>query len=215
MTTRRKWARRLAILGLGLLAAQQVWRHGHDYVFADRFYEVEPGRVFRGAWQKDWPMRRIVRDHGIRTVVALAHPADHPLPRQEQALAEELGVKWVHVPIVDFRGANERRSVSDQLEIAAAAIADPANQPVYFHCHHGINRTSMAQMAYRMLYCGWTLERASAEIDHNFGLVEVSKGPDYRHMEGFYRERVLPRRMVSGSKPAPATARSESTSVVK
>ena len=215
MTARRKWARRGLILALALLAIEQTWRHGHDYVFADRLAEVEPGRIYRGAWQKPWPMRRLVRDYHIKTVVALAHPADHPLPVQEQALARELGIKWVHVPIVDLRSADESRTISDQLEAAAAVVADRRNQPVYFHCHHGINRASMVQMAYRMLYCNWSFDQAADEIDRNFGLVEASKGPDYRHMEGFYRERVLPRRMVSQPKPAAETARSDRPSAVK
>jgi protein tyrosine phosphatase (PTP) superfamily phosphohydrolase (DUF442 family) len=196
MTARRLWARRVLVVGLLALAVEQTWRHGHDYVFADRFAEVEPGRIYRGAWQKPWPMRRVVRDYHIKTIVALAHPPEHELPRQEQALAKELGVKWVHVPIVDLRGINDKAGISDQLEAAAALIADSKNQPVFFHCHHGINRASMVQMAYRMMYCGWTLEQASDEIDRNFGLVEASRGPDYRHMEEFYRDRVLPRRLV-------------------
>ncbi len=216
MSDRRKWTRRLLVAGLLALIAEQTWRHGHDYLFADRFAVVEPGRIYRGAWQKIWPMRRVVRDYQIKTVVALAHPADHKLPIQEQALAREMGFRWIHIPIVDNRGTNDRSTVSDQLEATAAAIADPNNQPVYFHCHHGINRASMAQMAYRMLYCGWTLEQASDEIERNFGLVEVSKGPDYRHMERFYRERVLPRRMVSGeTNPKSVTARAVAGSVVK
>lgn len=215
MSDRRKWTRRLLIAGLIILAAQQIWRHGHDYVFADRFAEVEPGRIYRGAWQKVWPMRRVVRDHQIKTIVALAHPPDHYLPIQEQALAQELGIRWLHIPIVDNRGINDRQTVNDQLELAAAAIANPQNQPVYFHCHHGINRASMVQMAYRMLYCDWTLEQASSEIDRNFGLVEVSRGPDYRHMERFYRERVLPRRVQSAENPASAIAESAKGSVTK
>ncbi len=215
MIARRKWARRALLLGLVALAGEQAWRHGHDYVLADRFAEVEPGRIYRGAWQKPWPMRRVVRDYHIRTIVALAHPPEHPLPVREQALARELGVRWVHVPIVDIRGLNDRHAISDQLEAAAAVVADPRNQPVYFHCHHGINRASMVQMAYRMLYCGWTLERASDEIERNFGLVEASRGPDYRHMEDFYRERVLPRRLVAGPGPTPETARAAAPSVLK
>ena len=215
MTARRKWTRRVLVLGLIILAVEQTWRHGHDYIFADRFAEVEPGRIYRGAWQKTWPMRRVVRDYHIKTIVALAHPIDHPLPQQEQALAKELNVKWVHVPIVDLRGINDRGAISDQLEAAAAVVADPKNQPVYFHCHHGINRASMVQMAYRMLYCGWTLEKASDEIERDFGLVEASRGPDYRHMEDFYRDRVLPRRLVSEVKPSPETARADKSSVVK
>ena len=215
MTARRKWIRILFGIGLGILAVEQTWRHGHDYVFADRLAEIEPGRIYRGAWQKPWPMRRLIRDYHIKTVVALAHPPDHSLPVQEKALAGELGVKWVHVPIVDLRGINDREAISDQLEAAAAAVADPKNQPVYFHCHHGINRASMVQMAYRMIYCGWTLEQASDEIERDFGLVEASRGPDYRHMEEFYRERVLPRRMVSEPRPAPETASSAKPSLVK
>ncbi|WP_435017768.1 protein-tyrosine phosphatase family protein [Tundrisphaera sp. TA3] len=222
MTKRRIWTRRVLFLALGVLACHQAWRHGHDYLFADRFAEVEPGRIYRGAWQKTWPMKRIIRDRHIKTIVALAHPMTHPLPQQEQALAKELGVRWVHVPIVDQRGPDDRRTISDLLEIAASELANPANQPVYFHCHHGINRASMVQMAYRMLYCNWTLEQASAEIDHNFGLVEVSRGPDYRHMEDFYRERVLPRRMVERAsqagavaEPASATARTDSTTTLR
>jgi hypothetical protein len=215
MTARRLWARRALILGLLVLAVEQTWRHGHDYVFADRFAEVEPGRIYRGAWQKPWPMRRVVRDYHIKTIVALAHPPEHALPQQEQALARELGVRWVHVPIVDLRGLNDREAISDQLEVAAALVADPKNQPVYFHCHHGINRASMVQMAYRMLYRGWTLEQASDEIERTFGLVEASRGPDYRHMEEFYRDRVLPRRLVVRPGPSPETARSDKASVVK
>ena len=216
MSVRRKWFRGLLVVGLLTLVGEQTWRHGHDYVFADRFAEVEPGRIYRGAWQKDWPMRRVIRDHQIKTVVALAHPSDHYLPIQEEALSKELGFRWIHIPIVDFRGSNEQINVSDQLELAAAAIADPKNQPVYFHCHHGINRASMAQMAYRMLYCGWDLQQASDEIDRDFGLVEVSRGPDYRHMERFYRERVLPRRLVSESTAAKsATAQTTKASITK
>ena len=71
-------------------------------------------------------------------------------------------------------------------------LADPANYPVFFHCHHGINRTSMVQIAYRTKYCGWTLEQAADEIERTVGLVKVNHGPDYRHMVSFYENRVLP-----------------------
>ena len=134
-----------------------------------------------------------MRDH-IKTIVALAHPPDHPLCRREAALAQELGCRWLHIPIVDDRSQGDQQSVDDALERAAAALADPANQPVYFHCHHGINRASMVQIAYRTLHCGWTLERATDEVARTFGLREVNHGPDYRLMADFYAERVLPRR---------------------
>ncbi len=196
MQNRRVWIRGVLATGLGGLALQQLWRHGHDYVFAEQFAEVEKGKVYRGAWQKPWPMRRIVRDQKIKTILALAHPPDHPLSIQEKALAEELGIRWVHIPIVDRRNEANSKSVSDLLEDAAKVVADPANQPVFFH---GLNRASMVQIAYRTRYCGWSLERAFQEIQNTFGLVTVDHGPDYHHMEEFYETHVLPRRQAARS----------------
>lgn len=115
-------------------------------------------------------------------------------------------IRWVHIPIADFRDDSGGPTLSDQLEKAADALADPANQPVFFHCHHGVNRTSMAQIAYRTLHCGWTLEEATAEVARTFDLKRVDRGPDYRFMEGFYEERVLPRRSRREGEPSPRQA---------
>jgi protein-tyrosine phosphatase len=196
-TDRRTWIRRALIAGTAGLGAQQLWRHGHDYVFLEQFRVVEPGRIYRGAWQKPWPMRRLVRDYKIGTVLALAHPSEHYLSVRERDLARELGLRWIHIPIVDQRGTKDHvaeEAISDLLDQAAAVLADPASYPLYFHCHHGLNRTSMVQIAYRTKYCGWTLDRAADEIDRSVGLVKVSHGPDYRHMVSFYETRVLPMR---------------------
>jgi hypothetical protein len=206
MTVRRVWLRRGLWAALLLVACQQAWRHGRDYVFADQFAEIVPGKIYRGAWQQPWPMRRLVRRYKIKTVVALAHPADHPLSVRERALAREMGFRWVHIPIVDERGLGDRSVVSDRLDQAAAVLADPNNQPVYFHCHHGINRASMVQIAYRTKYCGWTLQEATEEVARTFGLKAVAHGPDYRHMESFYAERVLPFRRDVARPPATARA---------
>jgi protein-tyrosine phosphatase len=197
MTTRRAWIQRALWFGAAGIAAEQLWRHGHDYVFPSQFVTVEPGKIYRGAWQKPWPMRAIIRDYKIKTVVALAHPAEHYLSIEERKLAAELGVKWIHIPIVDNRGTHDRsaeEAISDLLDHAASVLADPQNQPVFFHCHHGLNRTSMVQIAYRTKYCGWTLAQAAEEIDSTIGLVKVNHGPDYRHMVSFYENRVLPLR---------------------
>ncbi|SIO03398.1 Tyrosine phosphatase family protein [Singulisphaera sp. GP187] len=203
MLPHRIWRRRLLAGALLIVACHQIWRHGQDYVFIDKFAVVVPGRIYRGAWQQDWPMHRLVRDYQIKTVVALAHPPESPLVAKEKALADELGFRWIHIPIVDRRATGVSRSLLDSLEKAADELAAPENQPVYFHCHHGINRASMVQIAYRTLHCGWTLERATEEISRSFGLKEVAHGPDYRQMTAFYNERVLPRRQTRLNQRAP------------
>jgi Tyrosine phosphatase family len=207
MTIRRSWVNRGLAIGL-LLGLQQLWQHGHDYVLPRQFVVVEPGKIYRGGWQKDWPMRRIVADCKIRTVLALAHPDDHPLSISERALAEELGLRWVHIPIVDQRSTASPKTLADLLDEAAAVLADPGNYPIYFHCHHGLNRASMVQIAYRTRFCGWTLDQATDEVARTVGLVKVTHGPDYRHMVDYYYNRVLPSR---GAEPA-STSRISSPS---
>ena len=165
---------------------------------------MEPGKIYRGAWQKDWPMRRIVSQYKIRTILALAHPDDHPLSVSERALAEELGIRWIHIPIVDQRSAANPKTLGDLLDEAAAVLADPKNYPIFFHCHHGLNRASMAQIAYRTKYCGWTLDQATDEVAKTVGLVKVTHGPDYRHMVDYYNNRVLPFRSNSNLQISPA-----------
>jgi protein-tyrosine phosphatase len=203
-SNRRVWLRRGLLGGLAILGCQQAWRHGKDFVFAEQFAVVEPGKIYRGAWQRPWPMRRLVQQYKVKTVLALAHPSDHPLSVSERELGRELGFRWVHIPIVDERGTGEYEVINAKLEAAAAVLADPANYPVYFHCHHGLNRASMVQIAYRTKYCGWTLEQATDEIRRTFGLIEVNHGPDYRHMELFYADRVLHlRKDAPSAEPAP------------
>lgn len=211
ISNRRKWLRRGLGIGLGGFALEQTWRHGHDYVLTREFREIEPGKVYRGGWQKNIPLRRVIRERQIRTIVALAHPPDSPLVESEKRIAEEMGVRFVHLPIHDVRGDHNRTFVSDQLEKAAQIIGDPANQPVFFHCHHGLNRASMAHIAYRTMMCGWSLGDAQKEVADQFGLIQVSKGPDYRHMERFYEDRVQPYRLAKQARDTaePAVAKSK------
>ena len=84
------------------------------------------------------------------------------------------------------------KTLADLLDEAAAVLADSNNYPIFFHCHHGLNRASMAQIAYRTKYCGWTLDQATDEIANTVGLVKVTHGPDYRRMVDYYNNRVLP-----------------------
>jgi protein-tyrosine phosphatase len=43
-------------------------------------------------------------------------------------------------------------------------ISDPTNQPVFFHCFHGEDRTGVVAALYRVIYQGCTLAQAHAEM---------------------------------------------------
>ena len=87
MINRRAWIRRSLLIGTAGVGAEQLWRHGHDYVFPSQFVVVEPGKIFRGAWQKPWPMRRIVTTTRSRPSSRWPIPPIIICPIQERELA--------------------------------------------------------------------------------------------------------------------------------
>ena len=197
--TRRAWTRRAALAACAGLATHQLVRHGYEYVLPIRFFEVLPGRLYRGAWQQPWPMRMILRTHEIKTVVALAHTEGHDLALREKALARESGARWLHIPIVDDPRIGHGKAIDALIDEAADALADPANHPVYFHCHHGKNRSSMAQMAWRTKHCGWSLDRSASELLATLGPDCVPPADDYARISGYYQRVVVPNRPISVS----------------
>ena len=109
----------------------------------------------RGAWQRPGPLRRIVEREGIRTIVTLTaiNSAD-PKFRDQARLVRETGIRWVIVPM---RGS---RATPEQMAVAADLLADPARQPVFFHCVAGHHRTSLAHAAYLIRHQGYTADQA-------------------------------------------------------
>ncbi len=192
--SRRAWTRRALIAGAAGLAAHQAVRHGREYVLPVRFAEVLPGRLYRGAWQQPWPMRGLVRSYRLRTILALCHTEGHDLALRERALARDCGVRWLHVPIVDDPRLAGGRTIDHLLDQAAGALNDSSNYPMYFHCHHGKNRSSMAQMAWRTRHCGWSLDHASEELLRRLGPDCVPPAEDYARVVGYYQRVVLPGR---------------------
>ncbi len=150
-------------MGLGVVAGLTTaglfaaW--SRDLWFEKRVSVVVPGRVIRGAWQGPGPLRRIIAREKIRTIVTLtAINADDPKYVAQAEVVRDAGVAWRFVRMRGSRGTPE------QMAEAADLIADPANQPVFFHCVAGHHRTSLAHAAYRMRHDGWSPARAWAEV---------------------------------------------------
>ena len=148
-------------IALGAAAPAATWGawQFRDEFFEKRFAVVVPGRIYRGAWQRPIPLRRILTRERIKTVVTLtAINRDDPKYVAQEPILRELGVGWKFVPI--------RGSYANVAQMARAAdlLADPALQPVFFHCIAGHHRSSQAQAAYRMHHDGWAADRAWAEV---------------------------------------------------
>ena len=140
------------------LASYSAWQWRDEW-FEKRFAVVVPGRIVRGAWQRPGPLRRILARERIKTILTLtAINHDDPKYVDQAEVVRELGVDWAFVPV---RGSYMTVA---QMEQAAEILADPARQPIFYHCVAGHHRSSQAQAAYRIKHDGWSADRAWAEV---------------------------------------------------
>jgi hypothetical protein len=156
----RRRAIRLATIGAALAGlCGWIVAEGWDHWFEKRVRVVVPGRIIGGAWQKPGPLGRLLRREKVRTVVTLtAINRDDPKYGPQERLVRAAGVDWVLIPM---RGST---ATLDQLREAADLLADPARQPVYFHCVAGHHRTGLVQAAYLIRHEGWSADQAWREL---------------------------------------------------
>lgn len=155
---RRTWIRGSLGLALAAPASYGAWQY-RDEFFSKRFAPVVPGRIYRGAWQCPRPLERILRREQIRTVVTLtAINRDDPKYVRQAEVLGRLGIAWRFVRV------HGSYMTLAQMAQAADLLADPALQPVFYHCIAGHHRSSQAQAAYRIRHDAWSAGRAWAEV---------------------------------------------------
>ena len=92
---------------------------------------------------------------GVRTIINLRPPSEHRAA-EEEAMAKELGLRYVNIPVV-FADPKEEQ-VTEFLKITDIA----ENQPVFIHCA-GAVRVGAFWMIRRVLRDGWNVEAAEEE----------------------------------------------------
>ena len=125
------------------------------------FYQVEDG-FYRGGQPSPEGLRRLAQ-MGVKTVISLRHRS-HAMD-WERTLTEQLGMRWVNIPIYYFW-----RPTEVQIRQFLALVTDPANRPAFVHCRLGQNRAGIMVAIYRIAHQGWTPQQAYAE-GRRFGLV--------------------------------------------
>jgi protein tyrosine/serine phosphatase len=160
--------------------------YGHDYVIAKRFAEVVPGHLYRSGYLEKWPLERVLDQYHIRTILCMLNEApDDPRQNQEREIAARKGVRIMHI---GMRG--DGVGDFDDLEKAAAILADASTHPVLVHCSAGVNRTGAVYAVWRMKYRGWDLPQAMAEAEyHGYSLKRNPKLAP--HLARYYQERIL------------------------
>ena len=91
---------------------------------------------------------------GVKSVVdLLGEGADEP------AMVESLGLRYYRIGL-----SSRSKPSSEDVARFLAIVNDPANQPVFVHCHVGRHRTGVMTAIYRLAHDGWTADRAYAEM---------------------------------------------------
>jgi len=111
-------------------------------------------RFYRGARPKEQDFAAM-KALGINTVIDIS---DEPREWEKPAV-EAVGMRYVHLPIVDKQPPTE-----GQIAEFFKVIDDPATGVFFVHCGGGKHRTGNLGAVYRLQRYGWDFEKAYKEM---------------------------------------------------
>lgn len=94
---------------------------------------------------------------GVKTILSLR--AGKKLTQIERAAAENLGMRFIHMPVYYLNLPDD-----DELEAFLGVLDEAENHPIFVHCFHGADRTGFLIAVYRMARLGWHVEDAYEEM---------------------------------------------------
>ncbi|HXU40260.1 MAG TPA: tyrosine-protein phosphatase [Blastocatellia bacterium] len=98
---------------------------------------------------------------GVKTVIDLQEDGE----ANEKQMVELAGMKFVRF-LMNTTDRPDSKIVAQFLKL----VDDPANQPVFVHCHGGRHRTGVMTAVYRLTHNGWTPDQAYSEMkQYEFG----------------------------------------------
>ena len=156
----------LIVIGLMVTLAIVGYRNLiHPNIFPKRFAVVVPGEIYRSGKLTTAALNKVVRKHGIKTIVDLGAwvedtPANRRANQREQHAAEALGAER-HVFQLIGDATGDPNDYADALRL----VLDPTNHPVLVHCGAGTERTGCLIAMYRMHTEGMSLDEAYAEAE--------------------------------------------------
>jgi len=109
---------------------------------------------YRGAQPKGRDYSDLVA-MGVTTVIDLQEDGDP----NEQRMVESAGLKFCRIGLSDSSWPSR-----DKADKFLKVVNDPANQPVFVHCHGGRHRAGIMTAIYRMTHDRWTAAQAYAEM---------------------------------------------------
>jgi protein tyrosine phosphatase (PTP) superfamily phosphohydrolase (DUF442 family) len=147
------------------------------------FATVRPGRVYRSGQLRAADLGRIVRDHGIRTVLNLrgAHP-DQAWYRAERSAALAAGATQIDMAMSSCEWMSR-----DQARMLVRVL-DTCEYPLLIHCWRGAERTGWVSAISELLRPDGTLDDARGQFSLRYLFVRAGDGALMRdHLELYER----------------------------
>jgi len=136
------------------------------------FHAVAEGKVYRGSRPEDAGLKALAAA-GVRSIVDLqggdkllgialeAGESQADIDEEESAAKADHMIFYPEaLSAINPDFDDQDAKVTEILKI----ISDPANQPVYFHCRHGSDRTGVVAALYRVFVQGCTPDQAHQEM---------------------------------------------------
>lgn len=128
-----------------------------------RFAVVEKGHLYRGGFPTAAHIRRMHEDKNVRTVISLTSDEGKEPDREIDGAIKALNMKRYRFPL---RG-NGTGEIGT-LDQAADALAQVTDQPIYFHCAAGHQRSSAVLGAYWMKHKGKSLNQTLKDLSRDY-----------------------------------------------
>lgn len=177
--------RKAFLLALVLLAppgAVVAWREYQTVQrLPRRFAEVEPGALYRGGYPTAENIEHLKRERQIKTVINLTDEKNTPEERKMLDTVDKLGLKFFRIKM-----PGDGRADFTSLDMAADAMANKQNWPVFFHCAAGKQRSNAALAAYRLKYEGWPIDKTIDDL-RRYDLDPVGEGALCEHLRQYAR----------------------------
>ena len=143
-----------SVFSLAILAVAQTGADSHTANIRIKNF----GKINNNFYRGSQPTRRDISDLaalGIKTVIDLQQDGE----AGEQQVVEAAGMKFYRIGLSDSSWPS-----TEKAEQFLELVNNPANQPVFIHCHGGRHRAGAMTAIYRITHDKWTAEQAFAEM---------------------------------------------------
>src|SRR5262245_43662478 len=174
---------RLLLFGAGTGVALAVLAQALRIFACGNIHTVLPDEVYRSAQLPPAQLERLLRQHGIQTVVNLRGCAqtfdwyqdECRVTRKCDAVQEDVCLSSGRLPST----AEIRRLVE---------VVDRSRYPVLLHCYRGIDRTGLASAVVLLLRTDASVDQARGQLGCQFGHFNLGRTGYIDHFFDIYKE---------------------------